>query len=96
VVFHNNVIDADEWPRVSLLYELSRPAQVSVKVSTRTGEPVRTLFEGERPAGRYLPPQPGTEWDGRNDKGEAVPNGMYVAKIRMPDKTYTCTVRVQR
>jgi hypothetical protein len=60
-------------------YFLEQDAQVSLKLYSITGEPVRTLVEAETQIGgqglhRYV-------WDGRNGKGDVVFNGVYFAVL---------------
>jgi flagellar hook assembly protein FlgD len=46
------------------------------------GEKVRTLEQGQKATGSYK-----AIWDGRNDRGEVVANGLYIC--RMTAGTFT-------
>jgi FlgD Ig-like domain len=57
---------------------------VSVVIYDVRGARVRTLVEGEKPAGRYT-----AQWDGRNDAGMPVSSGVYF--YRMATRGFTDT-----
>lgn len=57
-------------------FELPRPAEVRLVVYDIFGRRVRTLAEGELPAGRYS-----TNWDGRDDAGREASSGVYLYKL---------------
>lgn len=62
----------------TFVYELSGPAAVTLRIRTVHGETVTTLAEGaERAAGLHQEDR----WDGRNERGVAVLNGVYVAEL---------------
>jgi len=59
-------------------YWLARPARVSLRIVTLTGESVVHLLDGvARGAGM----QSADRWDGRNGAGLVVRNGVYVAEL---------------
>ncbi|GJM45190.1 MAG: hypothetical protein DHS20C21_20320 [Gemmatimonadota bacterium] len=61
-----------------IAFYLERAGQVSLKVYTLRGEPVRTLLNGASlGAGLHQD----TTWDGRNGRGTVVLNGVYLAEI---------------
>jgi len=65
--------------RSTLDFEVATPGQVEVRVFDIAGRAVRTLLDAERPSG------PNTVvWDGRDDGGAAVANGVYFYRIEMP------------
>jgi hypothetical protein len=66
---------------VSTVIELALPVagKVEVEVFGIAGERVRTLADGERPAGIAR-----LSWDGRDDGGSAMPAGIYFARVRVP------------
>lgn len=64
----------------TLAYYLERPARVSLKLWTGRGELVSTLLdEVLRPAGL----QQEDRWDGSNERGTLVQNGVYLAELRV-------------
>jgi len=64
-------------------YTLDEPGYVSINIYTLTGELVRSLFAGNLSASGSM------NWEGENDAGKAVANGIYVVKIKLPSGTYT-------
>ena len=59
------------------LLALSTPRPVEVALYDLNGRRVRVLFAGEEANGRYTD----KVWDGRDDQGQAVPPGLYVARV---------------
>ena len=59
------------------LLALSTPRPVEVALYDLSGRRVRVLFDGEESNGRYTD----KVWDGRDDQGQAVPPGLYVARV---------------
>jgi hypothetical protein len=51
---------------------------VHLTVYNLLGQRVRTLIDGERPAGRYT-----ATWDGRDEGGRYVANGVYFYRLRV-------------
>jgi hypothetical protein len=51
-------------------------AQVSLVVYNLLGQIVRSLVIEQKPAGEYE-----VTWDGRNDRGDEMPSGMYFCKL---------------
>jgi hypothetical protein len=58
-------------------YEISRPAEVTIKVYTVAGRLIRTLREGQRPGGYNL----SRPWSGKDEDGDPIANGVYLYKI---------------
>ena len=59
------------------LLALSTPRPVEVALYDLSGRRVRVLFAGDEANGRYTD----KVWDGRDDQGQAVPPGLYVARV---------------
>ena len=59
------------------LLALSSPRPVEVALYDLSGRRVRVLFDGEEANGRYTD----KVWDGRDDQGQLVPPGLYVARV---------------
>ena len=63
----------------TIRYSLPQAAAVVVTVVDAQGRRVRTVQRGAEPAGpREL------VWDGRDDTGHAVPNGVYFVQLESP------------
>ncbi len=60
-------------PGTHVTYELSRAAEVTLRVVDVRGRVVRTLAAGVRPAGTHR-----AYWDGRDDAGRAAGSGLYL------------------
>lgn len=63
-------------------YSLSTPARVTVRIYDFASRRVRTLIED---AVREGPADHGENWDGRDDQGEVVANGVYFYRIEASD-----------
>ena len=74
-------------------YELTEPSRVEFRIFTLTGEEVysRDFLEGSDygRAGEHF-----VEWDGCNDKGVPVLNGVYVALLKMNKTGETARVKI--
>jgi len=65
-------------PQVSLFLELPYPAKVELQIFDITGRSVRALRSGvSYSAGKHK-----IEWDGTNDRGEALSSGVYFVQYR--------------
>jgi hypothetical protein len=62
--------------KTRLAYSLATSGHVSLRVYDVSGRVVRTLVEGEMPAGSH-----GTFWDGRNESGARASSGIYFARL---------------
>jgi len=60
-----------------LTFRLPSPSRVQLDVFDVVGRRIATLIDGDRPAGFQQ-----ARWDGRNQRGEAVPEGLYFARLR--------------
>ena len=74
-----NPLNPDTW----IPYQLMKESQVEIKIYTLTGQLVRTLDLGHKPAGLYMTKSRAAHWDGRNQHGEEVVSGMYLYSIEM-------------
>ena len=59
------------------LLSLSTPRPVEIALYDLSGRRVRVLFNGVEANGRYLD----KVWDGRDDRGQQVPPGLYIARV---------------
>ena len=67
----------NERVRISCtLVQLQQPVQLAVRIFSLGGQRVRTLFTGARSSGSFA-----WEWDGRDDSGNSVPVGIYLAQV---------------
>jgi hypothetical protein len=68
----NNVFKPGQGGRVVLDLTLEQPGDVTLKVLKASGAPVRTLYQGSRPAGFSS-----FSWDGLDESGVSARAGMY-------------------
>jgi flagellar hook assembly protein FlgD len=62
--------------RVTIGFQLSRPARVTVAITSKTGQLLRVVRNARVPAGRVV-----ATWNGKYPNGKTVFSGTYVAKI---------------
>jgi hypothetical protein len=61
-----------------LRYEIPKAGPVVVKVYNSAGQEVRTLVHSMQPPGYYQ-----INWDGRDERGRAVPSGLYIYRLEV-------------
>ncbi len=76
-----NPFNPDTW----IPYILAEQDRVVIKIQATTGQLVRTLNMGTKPAGVYLSRDKAAYWDGRDDNGESVASGVYFYTLRAGD-----------
>jgi len=57
-------------------YDVARLGIVHLSIYTSTGQRIRTLVDGEHPAGSYS-----VIWDGRDEAGRVVASGVYLCRM---------------
>lgn len=62
--------------RVTIGFQLTRPARVSITITSKTGQLLRVVRNAQAPAGRVV-----AIWDGKYPNGKPVFSGTYVAKV---------------
>jgi len=67
-------------PETTVDYKTAKDGSVSVIVYNLMGKQVRTLVSGSKPAGYYK-----ALWNGRDDRGDAVPTGIYFIRMQSGD-----------
>ena len=61
-------------------YALLRDAEITIVIYDALGQRIRTLVQDEHSAGYYQ-----TQWDGRDDYGRPVGNGVYLYRLQSLD-----------
>jgi hypothetical protein len=74
-----------------LRFSLAAPRQGSLTVFDAGGRRVRTLASGDFAQGVHAP-----RWDGRDDAGRPVAEGIYFAKLRLDDGVQTRRITLLR
>jgi hypothetical protein len=64
-------------PETWIPYRLAEDANVKVSIYDSKGRTVRVIDLGHQPAGSYLHKDRAVSWDGRNNSGEKIANGIY-------------------
>jgi flagellar hook assembly protein FlgD len=62
--------------RVTIGFQLTRPARVSITITSKTGQLLRVVRNARAPAGRVV-----AIWNGKYPNGKPVFSGTYVAKV---------------
>ncbi len=65
-----------------IMYRLNKPLDVSIKIYNILGQEVRTFRIGQQETGIH-----GVKWDGRNNFGEKVSQGIYLYRIQNGNET---------
>ena len=68
-------------PETWIPYQLKKPAEVTMTIFNMKGQMVRTLAVGHQPTGTYRSRDRAAYWDGRNERGELVANGVYFCTL---------------
>jgi flagellar hook assembly protein FlgD len=63
-------------PATTLAFELDAAGPVRLTIHDVAGRRVRKLVDGARTAGRH-----DVRWDGRDDAGQTVAAGVYLARV---------------
>ena len=71
-------------PSTMILYDIPKSGTVSICIYNVQGQVVRTLLDGDKPAGSHR-----IVWDGRSDQGTSVATGVYFYRIVAGDYTNT-------
>jgi hypothetical protein len=72
-------------PGTWIPYELPRPADVTIDIYSITGELVRSLELGHRPAGSYTSTDAAAYWDGMDHSAQAAATGVYFCILNAGD-----------
>ena len=76
-----NPLTSETW----IPYDLVADANVTITIFNVEGKPVRRLELGDQSAGSYQSQDKAAYWDGRNDKGEMVSEGVYFYQLDASD-----------
>jgi len=69
-------------PETWIPYQLAHDSDVKIRIYSVSGEIVREVDLGYKPAGVYLDKSRAAYWDGRNHTGEQVSSGIYFYSIQ--------------
>ena len=68
-------------PETWIPYQLAEPASITFTIYDMRGQTVRSLAVGHRPPGVYQSRDRAVYWDGRNEMGETVADGVYFCTL---------------
>ena len=83
-------------PETWIPYQLSEPAEVTLRIYAVSGELVRTLDLGHTPAGIYQSRSRAVYWNGKNEVGEPVASGIYFYTLTAGDFTATRKLLIRK
>lgn len=75
----------------TIKYELTTPSHITLRVYDVTGRAVRTLIDAEKQSGIKT-----VNWDGKDDYGREVSNGIYFCRLQTDNSTEAKKVIVLR
>ena len=83
ILFQNfpNPCNPETW----IPYSLTSDSSVTIRIYSASGQLVRELALGHRPAGTYTSRSAAAHWDGENSEGEKIVSGIYFYTIRAGD-----------
>ncbi len=67
-------------PRTTITFDVAATSDVRLSIHDLAGRQVRILVQDNLTAGRHAVP-----WDGRDDRGRALPAGVYICRARTAD-----------
>ena len=83
-------------PETWIPYQLSEPAEVTVRIYTVNGTLVRTLDLGHQLAGLYHEQSRAAYWNGKNAVGESVASGVYFYTFAAGEFTATRKMLIRK
>ncbi len=83
-------------PETWIPYQLSEPAEVTLRIYFMDGTLVRTLALGHQPAGTYQERSRAAYWNGRNEQAERVASGIYFYTLSAGDFTATRKMLIRK
>jgi uncharacterized repeat protein (TIGR01451 family) len=76
-------------PETWIPYQVSKDADVTVRIFDTRGQLIKTIALGHQEAGFYISRDKAAYWDGRNQFGEQVSSGVYFYNLNTGDFTAT-------
>jgi flagellar hook assembly protein FlgD len=70
------------FDRAHVTFRIKKADDVTVELVNRDGDPVKTLLD-DRHLAAYKPIEPSLSWDGTDDDGKVVPDGLYRVRITL-------------
>ena len=83
-------------PETWMPYQLSEPAEVTLRIYAVDGRLIRTLVLGYQPAGMYQSKSRAAHWDGRNELGEPAASSVYFYTFTAGDFSATRKMLIRK
>jgi hypothetical protein len=83
-------------PETWIPFQLNKASEVTIRIYKSTGEMVRQLDLGYKPAGTYMSQDRAIYWDGKDSFGMSVASGVYFYNIQTIDFSTTKKMIVLR
>ena len=83
-------------PETWIPYQLSEPAEVTLRIYAVNGTLIRTLALGHQPVGMYQSKSRAAYWDGKNALGEPVASGVYFYTLTAGEFTATHKMLIKK
>lgn len=83
-------------PETWIPYQLRKGCDVTVRIFSSSGDMIREIRLGYKPAGSYVSYDRAVYWDGRNESDEQVPSGVYFYTIQAGELNITRKMVVAR
>ena len=83
-------------PETWIPYRLSKPSDVTLTIYSMRGVVVRQLKLGHKTAGVYTSRTRAAYWDGKNEFGEKVANGVYFYRLTADDFSATRKMLIRK
>ena len=83
-------------PETYIPYQLATPADVTVSIHAPNGALIRVLALGYQPTGVYQSRDRAVYWDGKNEVGESVANGVYFYTLKAGDFNATRKMLIRK
>jgi agmatine/peptidylarginine deiminase/subtilisin-like proprotein convertase family protein len=93
---HDNEMVLQSYPNpfdnlTTIIFTLLKPARVAMEVHDLSGQIIKTLvnsylFEGQQ----------NITWDGKNNKGQHIPEGLYILELKTGEKTIFTKIVITR
>ena len=73
-----NPLNPETW----IPFQLAKASEVNIRICNATGQLIKTIQLGYKPACMYIEKSNAAYWDGRNDVGEKLASGLYFYELR--------------
>lgn len=87
-----NPFNPDTW----IPYQLAEYVDIVIRIYNGSGQLIKTLDLGNKPAGFYTARDKAAYWDGKNEAGEEVASGTYFYSIKAGDFAATMKMVVKK